>query len=70
MSEDELRAAAREGLRLYEEKCQAERAQMSFWEHVEELWAEAPWVLRVLFFMVGPVLFIATTAFMAWAVTT
>lgn len=41
---------------------------MSVWEELEEFWADAPWVLRVLFFMVAPVLFIALAVVMVWAV--
>jgi hypothetical protein len=66
MSEDELRAAAFEGLRLHQERYRAERARMSRWSIVAELWSDAPWMGRLAFFGVMPV---AALAFLGALVT-
>ena len=52
--DDELMREVMEGLSRYEEQRKAERDQMTFGDHVKELWDEAPWMGRLAFFGVVP----------------
>lgn len=58
LSDAELIAAVREGLRIYDEQCRREWEAMSFWEKLGDLRDDMPWLGKLVLFGVLPLAFL------------